>query len=229
MENERLKIFPLGESAMTIEFADAISLAANKRAISLARRLTENPFDGLIEAVPAYSSTTIFYDFSIVKKNFSAFPTAFAAVRNFVEKALTELPDAENENSRLIEIPVSFAAHDALDLSFIAESKSLSEQQVIEIFTNRVYRVFMLGFLPGFAYMGEVDERIAAPRRANPRLQVPAGSVAVAGRQTGIYPFASPGGWHIIGRTDVEIFTPHSASPTLLQTGDTVKFYAQQQ
>jgi KipI family sensor histidine kinase inhibitor len=103
--------------------------------------------------------------------------------------------------------------------------KNLTASQVIEIFLAKTYRVYLLGFLPGFAYMGEVDERIAAPRKRSPRLKVPKGSVGIAGRQTGIYSLASPGGWQIIGKTNVELFTPERAAPTFLNAGDLVRFY----
>jgi inhibitor of KinA len=103
----------------------------------------------------------------------------------------------------------------------------LQTSEVVEIFTATTYRVYMLGFLPGFAYMGEVDARIATPRRSSPRTKTPKGSVGIAGKQTGIYPLESPGGWQIIGATDVELFTPESESQTFLQAGDTVKFYPQ--
>jgi KipI family sensor histidine kinase inhibitor len=107
-------------------------------------------------------------------------------------------------------------------------SKNLTPDKVVEIFLSKTYRVFMLGFLPGFSYMGEVDERIVTPRRQTPRTKVPKGSVGIAGRQTGIYSLESPGGWQIIGRTIVELFTPEAETPTFLQAGDSVKFYETQ-
>jgi KipI family sensor histidine kinase inhibitor len=125
----------------------------------------------------------------------------------------------------LIEIPVCFDERYALDLNFVASSNDLSPDKVIEIFLAVTYRVYMLGFLPGFSYMGEVDRRIATPRKSSPRLKVPKGSVGIAGKQTGIYSLESPGGWQIIGRTDIELFTPQAESPTFLHAGDSVRFY----
>ncbi|HEX8638388.1 MAG TPA: 5-oxoprolinase subunit PxpB, partial [Pyrinomonadaceae bacterium] len=142
----------------------------------------------------------------------------------FAENALPNLTGIKKGNARLVEIPVYFDDESAPDLRFVAETNNLSPNEVIEIFTSQIYRVYMLGFLPGFAYMGEIDDRIAAPRKTSPRLKVPAGSVGIAGRQTGIYPFASPGGWQIIGRTDVDLFTPNRENPTYLRAGDSVKF-----
>jgi len=219
------KFFPLGDNALTIEFGNEISPELNEIAVRLARYFAEKPFVGLIEIVPAYASVSVFYDIFTVRKNFSEFPTAFEAVKNLAENALQNL-EATNENrARLIEIPVNFSKESALDLEFVASLNNLSPEKVIEIFTSQTYRVFMLGFMPAFAYMGEVDARIAAPRKQTPRLIVPKGSVGIAGRQTGIYPFDSPGGWQIIGKTDFGLFTPNAENPCALEAGDLVKFY----
>jgi len=219
------KIFPLGENALTIEFGNEISETLNRQVISLDKYLSENPFQGLIEIVPAYASLTVFFDILTVKKNQPNFPTAFEAVKNVVSDTLKSLKIIKKADSRLIEIPVIFDEESSPDLKFVAETNKLSTEKVIEIFLSQTYRVYMLGFLPGFAYMGEIDEKIAAPRKESPRQNVSAGSVGIAGRQTGIYPFDSPGGWQIIGRTETKLFTPESENPTLCQTGDSVKFY----
>lgn len=225
-ETERTRIFPLGENSLTIELGNLISKMLNQKVLRLSRYLEENPFPGLIETVPAYASLTVFYDAKVVKHNFTDFPTAFAAVKQLVENALRHLPDGEKRRGQTIEIPVSFAKQAALDLEFVAATNHLTAAEVIAIFTAKTYRVYMLGFLPGFAYLGEIDARIAAPRRATPRMEVPRGSVGIAGRQTGVYPSASPGGWQIIGQTAAMMFTPEADSPTLLRAGDLVKFYA---
>ena len=219
------KIFPIGDNALTIEFGSEIAVELNDRVVQTAEFFERNPFDGLIEMLPAYASLSFFYDVQVVRKNFPDLATAFDAVKYLAENALQNLNESPIVNARLIEIPVSFDAEFALDLEFVAQTNGLSADEVIEIFLARTYRVYMLGFLPGFAYMGEVDECIAAPRKTSPRLKVPKGSVGIAGRQTGIYPLESPGGWQIIGATNVELFTPNAESPTFLQAGDSVKFY----
>lgn len=219
------KIFPLGDNALIVEFGNRISLELNNRVLRLARFFDENSFPGFVEIVPAYASLSIFYNVPKVRTNFPEFPTAFAAIKNYAENALRNSDKRAENNSRSIEIPVCFDAEFALDLKFVASLNNLSPDDVAEIFLGTSYRVFMLGFLPGFSYMGEVDERIAAPRKETPRVKVPKGSVGIAGRQTGIYSLASPGGWQIIGRTNVELFTPGEKSPTFLRAGDTVKFY----
>lgn len=221
----KYKIFPLGDNALTVEFGNEISVELNNRVVQTTEFFERNPFKGLIETLPAYASLSIFYDVLLVRENFPEFTTAFAAVKHLSENALQNLDESSKINTRLIEIPVSFDDEFALDLEFVAQTNDLSPNDVVEIFLARTYRVYMLGFLPGFAYMGEVDERIATPRKTSPRLKVPKGSVGIAGGQTGIYSLESPGGWQIIGRTNVELFTPNAESPTFLQAGDSVKFY----
>lgn len=222
------KIFPLGLGALTVEFSSEVSETLNREVLKLARYFEKNSFKGFIEIVPAYASLSVFYDVLTVRKNFPDFATAFDAVKNLVENALQNPVDLpEEDEPRLIEIPVRFDEESAPDLEFVAAHNNLKIADVIEIFTAKTYRVFMLGFLPGFAYMGEVDASIAAPRKQTPRIRLPKGSVGIAGRQTGIYSLDSPGGWQIIGRTETELFTPESKdNPCLLRAGDSVKFYS---
>ncbi len=224
MTDKSIRIFPLGDSALTVEYGTTISVELNQRAIALADHFQNNPFPGFIECVPAYASVAIFYDLVEVKRAFGESMAAFDAIKQLAEKTLPTLSSTLTVTTRTVKIPVHFDAESALDLDFVARENNLSPTEVIEIFTAATYRVFMLGFLPGFTYMGEVDERITTPRRETPRTLVPKGSVGIAGKQTGIYSLASPGGWQIIGRTDVEMFTPNSESPTHLQSGDEVKF-----
>lgn len=218
------RIFPLGDSALTVEFGNEISVELNERAIALSEHFESHSFTGFIETVPAYASTTIFYNIAHVRVAFPQAATAFDAVRIIAEKALEKVTDARPTGSRTVELPLHLDADSALDLHHVAKHHGLCGQAVVDIFTARTYRVFMLGFLPGFTYMAEVDDRIATPRKESPRTLVPKGSVGIAGKQTGIYSLESPGGWQIVGRTDVEIFTPGSDRPTLLQPGDNVRF-----
>jgi len=223
--NMEPRFFSLGENAITVEFANEISEALNDRVLSAAKYLDSHPFDGYIETFPAISSFTVFYDTYRIRKNFSEFETAFDAVKDIILNALEYSALSELGDMRTHEIPVFFDEASAPDLQAVAENHTITPAEVIDLFTSRVYRVFMIGFLPGFAYMGEVDERIATPRKATPRVHVPKGSVGIAGRQTGIYPFESPGGWQIIGRTTAELFTADDETPCLFKAGDTVKFY----
>ena len=222
--NHKYKVYPLGENALTIDFGNEISPRLNDIVTQLATRIESNPFPGFIECVPAYSSLSIFYDLVQTKKKFRTALTAFEITKSFVEMELYKLERVEAEDPRTIEIPVKFSKRFAPDLDFVADKNNLTPDKVIEIFLSSTYRVFMLGFLPGFPYMGEVDDRIATPRRETPRTRVAKGSVGIAGKQTGIYPLESPGGWQIIGRTSVELFNAQKDEPTLVRAGDMVKF-----
>lgn len=226
MNHESIRIFSLGDTALTVEFGNAISANLNRKAIALSAHFESNQFPGFIESVPAYASTTIFYDLAAVKRECSAYSTAFESVKALIVNALQNLDVSPTKTERHIQIPLHFDTDSALDLDNVAETSGLTVEEVIDIFTSREYRVFMLGFLPGFSYMGEVDERIATPRKQTPRTHVPKGSVGIAGRQTGIYSLASPGGWQIIGRTDLKMFTPLNEEPSLLRAGDIVSFVA---
>ena len=219
-----MRIFPLSESAVTIELGDQISSELNARAIALAERFNQVPFQGFIEAVPAYASVTLYYDLVETHRAFPESNSVFSAISDLARRAADTIPESTSIEPRLIEIPMSISETDSPDLGSISERKGLTPDEVIDIFTSRTYSVYMLGFLPGFAYMGEVDERIATPRLATPRTSVPKGSVGIAGKQTGIYPLESPGGWNIIGRTDLQLFDPHAGEPTLLKPGDEVRF-----
>jgi inhibitor of KinA len=223
MSEREVRIFPLGDSALTVEFGNSIDINDNREAIALLRAFEDAPFPGFVEAVSAYSSTSVFYEPSAVKKTCGV-SSAFEVVMRIAEDRLDALRIDESDEARLIEIPTRFGFDAAIDLKDVAAAHGLSTDEVIEIFLSRTYRVFMIGFLPGFAYMGEVDDRIATPRKETPRTSVPKGSIGIAGKQTGIYSLESPGGWQIIGRTDLELFTPNATSPSLLQAGDQVRF-----
>jgi KipI family sensor histidine kinase inhibitor len=210
-----MRIFPLGDSAATIEFGNAISADLNGRSIALAQNLSEAPFAGMIETAPAYASATVFYDNQL---------TQFETVKRELEKRSELIAFAESGESMLIEIPILISDETAPDLARVAEFAALSIDETLELFLSGTYRVYMLGFLPGFAYMGEVDNRIACPRLETPRTKVPRGSVGIAGKQTGIYPLESPGGWNIIGRTEVRMFDPDSDTPCIVKPGDEVRF-----
>jgi inhibitor of KinA len=218
------KTFPLGDNCVTIDFGNEISVDLNNKAISASSYFETHPFPGFIEAVPAFSSTAVFYDVVKVRRNFPEFDSAFGAVSELIVRGLQNSTEAREVEKRVIEIPVDFSDRVALDMDLVAEFAGMGPAEVVDRFIARSYRVYMIGFLPGFAYMGEVDEQIAAPRKDSPRTKVPKGSVGIASRQTGIYPLESPGGWQIIGRTDVEMFDPNGDPPSMLRAGDEVRF-----
>jgi inhibitor of KinA len=207
------KIYPISDSALTIDFGNEISEELNDIVMSLFEAINVHNFEGFVEAIPAYSTLSVFYK---VSKS-----TNFRSVSIFLESLVQTADYQQVTNRNLIHIPVIY---DGEDLEFVAKFHQLSVEEVIQIHTSATYRIYMMGFLPGFAYMGGTDERIATPRRDSPRLKVPAGSVGIGGKQTGIYPLESPGGWQLIGRTNLKLFDPCAMLPTLLQAGDLVKF-----
>ncbi|WP_297062538.1 5-oxoprolinase subunit PxpB [Thermococcus sp.] len=207
-----MRIKPLGDSALLVSFGERIDEEINEKVHTLAKAIEQANFEWLVEVVPAYSSLAVIYDPALVD---------FESVKRTIEGI--EIT-SERFEGKLVEVPVVYGGEYGPDLEFVAEYNGLSVDEVVEIHSRPVYRVYFLGFLPGFAYLGGMDERIATPRLEKPRLKVPAGSVGIAGKQTGIYPLESPGGWRLIGRTPLRLFNPAKDPPTLFQPGDRVKF-----
>jgi len=226
MQVKPQRITPLSESAVVVEFGNQISVELNSAATALADQLDAAPFPGFVEAVPAYASTTVYFDPLVVRRSLEADQPSLDRVITLVNAAITECSEKEDSKRDVVEIPADFSVSAGLDLQYLAESHSLSTDEVVSIFTTAIYRVYMIGFLPGFAYMGGVDARIQTARREQPRSNVPKGSVGIAGAQTGIYPLESPGGWQIIGRTDDEMFLRDADPPSRLRPGDRVRFVA---
>lgn len=222
---DQYSIFPLGDAALTIDFGNWINEKINERVLNLFRTFQKNPLFGMIEAVPAYSSLSVYYDPVKLKKRVSPDETAFDHFKSEVEKFMESFPWTETPPSKLVKIQVCYDEEYATDLGRIAEIKKIDREEVIRMHCGQTYRVYMIGFLPGFPYLGTLDEKIAIPRKSQPQI-VAAGSVAIAGRQTGIYPLTSPGGWNIIGRTPLKLFDPYREDPTLLNAGDIVEFYS---
>jgi inhibitor of KinA len=218
-------IFPLGDTAATIDFGNSISPALNQKVLALQHWLQQNAFEGLKDSFVAYSSLTVVYDPVVIKKQYNPETTIFEFVTASLHEAYRQATLLHEHKKDIITIPVCYDADLGIDLATFARSKNFSPDAVIDIHTSRTYRVYMIGFLPGFSYMGEVDEQLVAPRKAQP-VPVMAGSVGVAGVQTGIYPLNSPGGWHILGRTPVKLFNKEATDPVLLHAGDEVRFYS---
>jgi inhibitor of KinA len=217
-------MFPLGDTAITIDYGNLIDEEINKKVIALFHHLRQYPLDGMIESIPAYSSLTIYYNVAEVRQKIHDKITAHEFMRQKIEEILSEKIVANPVTANIVRIPVCYEKEFGTDLQWIAAQKNISVEEIIDLHVKKRYRVFMLGFLPGFAYMGEVDEKIEVARKPQPE-KVFAGSVAIAGRQTGIYPLASPGGWQIIGRTPVKMFDPNKMEPCLLKAGDEIEFY----
>ena len=219
-------IFPLGDAAVTIDFGNSIDEAINQKVLSLFHSLKENFMPGITELVPAYSSLTIYYDMLTVKKNNPQYINGFDVLKERIDKRLQEPIENKGLSSQLIKIPVCYDKGFAPDTDELTATKNITADDLIRIHTTGIYTVYMLGFLPGFTYMGKIDDEIAMPRKVNPRQRVEGGSVGIAGHQTGIYPLASPGGWQIIGRTPILLFNADTDGLTLLKPGDKVRFYS---
>lgn len=218
------RIYPCGDHAVTLELGDTISIPVNEKVITVFHYLQSRQIPGVKDIIPAYHTITLVYDLQYLKMKYPH-ENIFERVKKELEN-LVAAATKSSTSSREISIPVCYDVSVAPDLISLAEKSKLTIEEVIQLHSAASYRVYMIGFLPGFAYMGKVDEQIQAPRKAKPRTVVPAGSVGIAGEQTGIYPFHSPGGWQLIGQTPIQLFDTKKEMPCYLQPGDTVKFYS---
>jgi inhibitor of KinA len=210
------RIVPAGESALIVEFEERIDPAVNATTIGCANAIQAAAIPGVRDVVPTYRSVAIYFDPLRTDTD--------ALLERITHEAETAGPEAVAAGEPL-RIPVCYGGDLGPDLPQLAAFAKLSEDEVVQLHSSATYRVFMLGFVPGFAYLGMVDQRIAMPRRATPRVRVPSGSVGIAGVQTGIYPAETPGGWQLIGRTPVRPFDPARTDPFLMKAGDAVQFY----
>ena len=208
----------MGEAALLLTLGDEVSPDLNDLVhwvvAELGPAAEEHPA-GLGTAVPGYASVLVPFDPDLVPEE---------AVRSLLGAALRRATGGARAPGPLVEIPVRYGGRDGPDLAEVADRTGRSEADVVGLHAGREYRVYLVGFVPGFPYLGVLPEELDLPRRATPRVRVPAGSVAIAGRQTGIYPFASPGGWHLIGRTDTLIWDARRDPPALLAPGARVRF-----
>ena len=219
------KISSLGETALIIDFGNTIDESINKLVHSLFYQLQHDPIPGMIEAVPAYSSLTIYYDILFIRNNLNKQTTAFEWVSESLKKFIPKENIETGDPQILVKVPVCYEIEYAPDLGFIASQNKISDNEAVYLHTSTTYHIYMLGFLPGFAYMGMVDEKISSSRKQKP-VFVEAGSIGIAGKQTGIYPFRSQGGWQIIGRTPLKLFDKEKINPVLFKAGDKVQFYS---
>jgi KipI family sensor histidine kinase inhibitor len=209
-----LRAHPLGDSAITISFGSQRSPALLARIHATSRLLATSNIDAVEDIVPAYLAITVFYD--CTHRSYADLATELLALCETATPTSAELPPAREHVVR--------AKYDGIDLPDVAAATGLSVEEVVARHSGRVYRVDILGFVPGFAYLSELDESLELPRREQPRPRVAAGSIAIAGLQTAIYPLVTPGGWHIIGSTDDVLFDPLRPEPALLRAGDRVRF-----
>ena len=209
-------ISPVGDRAISIDFGQVIDPKINRHIRQTIERIKELQLDGIIELVPTYCALLVEYD---------AMLYSYSEICNIIEPTLEEgMTNTTNELVTVVEVPTVYGGEFGPDLSFVASHNHLSEDEVISIHSGTDYLVYMLGFIPGFTYLGGMDPRIATPRLSSPRTLIPAGSVGIAGEQTGTYPSDSPGGWQIIGRTPVTMYDMSKAQVALLNAGDYVRY-----
>ena len=206
-----------GDTLLLVEWEQTIDVAINRQVMALAERVRVRAVAGVRDIVPGYCSLGLHVD---------PLNADVGALERIIGDRTENASDADENDQRLVQLPVRYGGQHGPDLASIAASAGCTPEEVVELHTTPTYRVYMLGFVPGFAYLGRVDRRIAAPRHHTPRDLVPAGSVGIAGEQTGVYPRATPGGWQLIGRTEAVMFDARREPPSLLQPGNLVRFVA---
>ncbi|WP_428911437.1 5-oxoprolinase subunit PxpB [Niallia sp. Krafla_26] len=218
------RLFPLSDHGIIIELGEEIDDDIQSHIRVISSYLEEHPFYWMIEYVPAFTTVTIYYDPQAIYLNDSS-TLPFEFVREQINEMLTRIQYAiPNQKTNIIEIPVLYGGKWGPDIEFVANSNHLSIEEVINLHTANLYQVYMIGFAPGFPYLGGLSPKLATPRRQSPRLAIPSGSVGIAGAQTGVYPLETPGGWQIIGRTPLQLFRPKDHPPSLLKAGDQIRF-----
>ena len=211
------RVVPAGDSAILIELGSEIAPEISSMVFALTDLVKDAGLNSGLEVLPTYRSVLVYYDPLV-----SSYVEMFDAVNGALERLVE--PVNVNSSVKIIEIPVVYGGDDGPDLDFVANHAGITEDAVTDLHSGTDYRVYMLGFSPGFPYLGGLDERIAAPRLKTPRVLVPAGSVGIAESQTGVYPNAGPGGWRIIGRTSVTLFDVNSSTPSLITPATKVRF-----
>ena len=211
------RITPLGDAALLVSFEPLIDVAINARVHALASAIAASRLPGIRDVVPGYAACAV---------HFNPLRTNRTSLRAAIDAAIdrSAAPAADSDRGSTLDVPVCYGGPFGPDLPFVSRRAGCSVEEVVQRHAGQEYRVFMIGFLPGFPYLGPLDERLALPRRDTPRTRVPAGSVGIAGRQTGIYPVDAPGGWHIIGRTPMRLFDLSAVPPARLAPGDLVRF-----
>ena len=210
-----IRILTAGDSSLLVEFGKEISPDINRKIAATVQLMKEQHIEGVVDIIPAFCSLLINYDPRVI---------SYEEMKQRMQDLIRVDAKAEAGRKRVFEIPVCYGGEYGPDIANIAKNAGLSEKEVIEIHSSRDYLIYMLGFLPGFTYLGGLDERIHTPRLATPRIKINAGSVGIGGSQTGIYPLDSPGGWQLMGMTPVKTYDPEREIPILVEAGDYIRF-----
>ena len=225
---DTITFHPLGDAAIVIQAGTDISEDIHERVKQLFLCIEQHPFDGYVEAVQAFTNVTVFYEHYKVYQSAQLKQRAISPyewVKDYIENLLEDNWQEGNQaKRRIVDIPVCYGGELGPDLEEVARINGLTPEEVVRIHTSGTYLVYMIGFAPGFPFLGGLSEKIAAPRRETPRMSIPKGSVGIAGKQTGVYPISTPGGWQLIGQTPLSLFRPNAERPSLLKAGDEVRF-----
>jgi inhibitor of KinA len=222
-----VRFYPLSDTAVILQLRDDCHYNQSHEIIqTIVTHLELSPPVWMKEYIPSFQTVAIFYDPLKVPFTGSSFHFPYDYVCNELRQMIAKLQISQSIGEHIIQLPICYGGEFGPDLSFVANYNGLSTDEVIRIHTSGDYLVYMIGFSPGFPYLGGMSDKIAAPRKETPRLNIPARSVGIAGHQTGIYPIETPGGWQIIGRTPVNLFRPNHRIPSLLRAGDRIKFKA---
>ncbi len=204
-----------GDTAITVCFENEISKEVNGFVTSFTCAVEQKGIKGVIELIPAFNSVTVLYDSTV---------TSAGTLKIKLERIIKKLGNSQQSSAVLYKIPVCYEEEFSPDMKNVEAHTGLSREEIIEIHSSTDYLIYMLGFLPGFAYLGEMDKRLATPRLDSPRVEISRGAVGIGGEQTGIYPVASPGGWQLIGRTPVLVYDRERENPILYKSGDYIRF-----
>ncbi len=210
-----ISVKPEGDASLLIVFGNEVNPEINRRIAAAVKLIRSQHIEGIVDLIPSYCALLV---------NYNPYVISYEKLKKRAEKLASMDLSVGSDVRKVFEIPVLYGGEGGPDIGFIAEHAGMSVQEVIDLHSGRDYLIYMLGFLPGFCYLGGLDERIHTPRLANPRIRIPAGSVGIGGSATGIYPMDSPGGWQLMGLTPVKTYDPNKEVPILLEAGNYIRF-----
>lgn len=210
-----IKLMPAGDSALVVEFGDKIDENVNAHVHALARKIEEQHIEGIVEVVPTFRSVLVQYD---------VFVCSYSKISDMILGLADHLDGFDKTTKKIVKIPCCYGARFGLDLADMEKLTGLDRDEIIAIHSATDYKIYMLGFLPGFVYLGGLDKRIEVPRLKTPRVKIRKGAVGIGGNQTGIYPMDSPGGWRLMGATPIDLYDENREPPILLAAGEYIRF-----